>query len=303
MMIRWYTVRICAPPRGTTPPQQSHSHIFTTFAHPDRQDLYQYLINNHPFVGIFLYHPLHPVRIGTRILTFLASIIFGLTITNIIYMVFVLEHQQFDKTVFNMTTTLTSHGISTTTGNAALDRQFSQLQVTNGMIALWTVGAALNALYDNLIWSVAACACCLEGGRYEHLLRYRKFMPLIVMFLVVGTAAAATLVVLLVAAARSSDTNQQTAKLLGIHYDPRVQSYRFILAYGVEVLLSLAVWYPVVGALLFSGVLGCGRMPIFGGRPYEMRVLEKEKMADEPFEQGQEITLSGSGKVNLDDAV
>lgn len=231
-------------------------------------------------------------------MAFMGSIIFGLTVTNIIYMAFVLEHRQFEAAVFNMT--LTDQEI---TGYAAIDKQFTQVQVTNGMIALWTVGAALNAFYDNLIWSVAACSCCLEGGRYEHLLRYRKFMPLIVMFLVVGTAAAASLIVLIVAAARSSDANALKSKLLGIEYDSSAQSYRFLLSYGVEVLLSLAVWYPVVGALLFSGVLGCGRMPLFGGRPYEMRVLEKEKTADEPIEQGQEITLTRSGKVNLDDAV
>jgi hypothetical protein len=233
-----------------------------------------------------------------RMLAFFGSVVFGLTITNIIYMAFILEDQPFNKSFVNVT--LTNHAI---TGNAALDNQVSHFEVTNGLIALWTVGSALNALYDNLIWSVAACACCLEGGRYEHLLRYRKFLPLIVMFLVVGTAATATLVVLIVATVRSTDKNEQTAKLLGISYDTRAHSYRFPLSYGLEVLFSLAIWYPLMGTLLFSGVLGCGRMPIFGGRPYEMRALERKEMADEPIEQGQELTLTGSGKVNLDDAV
>ena len=92
-----------------------------------------------------------------RMLAFFGSVVFGLTITNIIYMAFILEDQPFNKSFVNVT--LTNHAI---TGNAALDNQVSHFEVTNGLIALWTVGSALNALYDNLIWSVAACACCLE---------------------------------------------------------------------------------------------------------------------------------------------
>lgn len=233
-----------------------------------------------------------------RCVAFLGSIIFGLAITNIIYMAFIFEGQQFNKAVVNVT--ITDQEI---TGNAALDQQLSQIDVTSGMIALWTVGAALNGLYDNLIWAVAACTCCLEGGRYEHLQKYRKFIPLIVMFVVVGTAALATLAVVIAASSRSTTSNEQSAMLLGISYNPKIESYRFLLAYGVEVAMSLAVWYPLTGALLFTGVLGCGKVPVFGGRPYEMRMLERNKMADEPMEQGQEVTLTSSGNVSLDSAV
>ena len=233
-----------------------------------------------------------------RFVAFLGSIIFGLAITNIIYMAFIFEGQQFNKALVNVT--ITDQEI---TGNAALDQQLSQIDVTSGMIALWTVGAALNGLYDNLIWAVAACTCCLEGGRYEHLQKYRKFIPFIVMFVVVGTAALATLAVVIVASTRSTTSNEQTATLLGVSYNPQIESYRFLLAYGIEVAMSLAVWYPLTGALLFSGVLGCGKVPIIGGRPYEMQMLERNKMADEPIEQGQEVTLTSSGNITLESAV
>ena len=233
-----------------------------------------------------------------RFVAFFGSTIFGLMMTNIIYMAFVLEDQQFDKSLVHLT--LTDQEV---TGNVDIDNTITQFNVTNGMIALWTVGAALNALYDNLIWSAAACTCCLEGGRFEHLQRYRNLMPLVIMFVVVGTAAAASLVVLIVSTIRSNEQDEQTAKLFGIPYDSSAHSYKFLLSYSVELLLSLLVWYPLLGALLFSGVLGCGRLPVLGGRPFEVRALEERKTADEPIEQGQEVVLSGSGKVNLDEAV
>ena len=58
----------------------------------------------------------------------------------------------------------------------------------------------------------------------------------------------------------------------------------------MEVALSLAVWYPLMGALLFSGVLRCGKLPVLGGRPYEMRVLAKAQEI-ENTEEGQEVGL------------
>ena len=109
-------------------------------------------------------------------------------------MAFVLGDQEFDDSLLKFT--IVDKNI---TGNADLDQQITQVNVTSGMIALWTVGSALNALYDNLIWTFAACVWCLPGGRWEHLEKYRKYTPYLIMFLVVGTAAVASLVVLIVA--------------------------------------------------------------------------------------------------------
>jgi hypothetical protein len=208
-----------------------------------------------------------------------------LAITNIIYMAFVLGDQEFDDSLLKFT--IVDKNI---TGNADLDQQITQVNVTSGMIALWTVGSALNALYDNLIWTFAACVWCLPGGRWEHLEKYRKYTPYLIMFLVVGTAAVASLVVLIVATSQSTQEDENLAIKFGLEYNSKAESYRFLLSYSMEVALSLAVWYPLMGALLFSGVLAWGKLPVLGGRPYEMRVLAKAQEI-ENTEEGQEVGL------------
>ena len=48
------------------------------------------------------------------------------------------------------------------------------------------------------------------------------------------------------------------------------------------------VFYFITSTILFSGVLGCGRIPILGGRPYELRKEAAEKnnvdQTDDSFE-------------------
>jgi hypothetical protein len=198
--------------------------------------------------------------------------VFGLAITNIVYLAFVMEDKDFEESYF--AATISDQGV---TGNDSFDSLMTEVNVTSGMIALWTVGAALNALYDNMIWSVAACTCCNPGGRLEKFAKYRKYMPYVVMFMVVGTVALATMAVLIVAAGDSVEKDKQISTELKIGSKSNAESYRFLLAYFVEVLVSLFVWYPIVTILLFSGVLSCGgKLPFLGGRPQEMLELEQK---------------------------
>jgi hypothetical protein len=241
--------------------------------------LYEYLKNNHPLFGICFHHPLHPVSRSLSFAAFLGSMVFGLAITNIVYLAFVLEEKDFDESYY--AATISGEGV---TGNENFDSLVTEVNVTSGMIALWTVGAALHALYDNMIWSVAACACCRPGGRLEKLAKYRKYMPYVVMFVVVGTVALATMAVLIVAAGDSVAKDQKISTELKIGSNANAESYRSLLAYSVEVLVSLFVWYPIITILLFSGVLSCGgRVPFLGSRPQEMRELkQKDETKDEP---------------------
>jgi hypothetical protein len=256
------------------------------------------MTNNHPLLGIFFNHPLHPVCRSMRAIAFFGSLTFGLTITNIIYMAFVLQHRPFDQKLVQLS--VIDQEI---TGDQIIDKALSEVTVTSGMVALWTVGSALNALYDNLIWSLAGCSCCLEGSRYEHLQKYRKYIPLFTVFLVMGTAAFASLIVLIVAASNANSSDLHTAKLFGLKYNTNRESYRFLLSYSLEVLLSLALWYPFVGALLFSGILGCFNLSILGGRPYEIKELEKIKSLEDPDEEGHEVTMIDNRNVHLEDVI
>jgi hypothetical protein len=234
--------------------------------------LFQYLKNNHPLFGICFRHPLHPVSRSLTFAAFFGSMVFGLAITNIVYLAFVMEDKNFDESYF--AATISNEGV---TGNDSFDSLVTEVNVTSGMIALWTVGAALNAIYDSMIWSVAACACCRPGGRLEKFAKYRKYLPCVVMFVVVGTVALATMAILIVAAGDSVEQDQKISTELKIGSNSNAESYRFLLAYFVEVLVSLFVWYPIVTIILFSGVLSCGgRVPYLGGRPQEMRELEQK---------------------------
>ena len=45
-----------------------------------------------------------------------------------------------------------------------------------------------------------------------------------------------------------------------------------------KVILALFVYYPIGGTILFSGCLGCGRIPLLGGRPQEV-LMEERRLA------------------------
>ena len=68
------------------------------------------------------------------------------------------------------------------------------------------------------------------------------------------------------------------------------KDYEFVVSYVVELLLSYIVYYPLVGMLLFSGVLNCcGRFPLLGGRPYEIKQLQEKSDSERDVEEGVEV--------------
>jgi apolipoprotein N-acyltransferase len=62
-----------------------------------------------------------------------------------------------------------------------------------------------------------------------------------------------------------------------IGYVQGIEYYRFLISWLIEVAASLFVWYPILGTILFSGVLGCYRLPFLGGRPRDILVEEWER--------------------------
>ena len=51
--------------------------------------------------------------------------------------------------------------------------------------------------------------------------------------------------------------------------------YKYLISYATELVLALFVYYPLIGTVLFTGILGCGNVPILGGRPYEVKMEAK----------------------------
>lgn len=117
-------------------------------------DWWQYMTNNHPVFGICWHHKYHPVRGLVRIFSLIGSMLFGLALTNIIYLAFVFSQTDYDKSYVEIHPNVT--------GTVAVDNSVAALSVTNGNIALWTIGAFLHAMFDNLIWAMAACSWCVS---------------------------------------------------------------------------------------------------------------------------------------------
>jgi len=265
------------------------------------QDWIQYMTNNHPVFGICCHHPLHPLSWKLRMLTLVGSILMGLAITCFIYVAFVFSDQDYGKQYVELSTNKTKTGLQ-----ADLDDNVSTLNVTNGNIALWTVGAFLHGLYDNMVWALAAgtccsCKCCEEkcgkkpqdraSRNTEGPSQTRTLIVMLSVIVVVAitffavslqmalTADDETEIVVLsptnvtsnaTAAGSSSGAIVQREQLFRVKTD-NAKDYEFIIAYLVELMLNYFGWYPLVGTILFSGILSCGKEPLFGGRIYEMK--------------------------------
>jgi len=252
-------------------------------------DWLQYFQNNHPLISICCHHRLHPIGFGMRLVFLFGSIVFGLLITNISWLWFF--YSGTDQNEPAVTITL-ANGL----GLNNSDGQQSTIEITQGMIFLWTIGGALHALFDNTIWYVTACACCLHSKQHR---RFKSCGSYIVGFTVLFVTAMATLAVLLRTTIEAEQGEQGTTTTTNIATDSSVvsedfasglgeaqdtvtrirfqeaQSYSFLLSYATELVLALVVYYPLIGTILFTGILGCGKLPILGGRPYEVRLEEK----------------------------
>lgn len=146
-----------------------------------------------------------------------------------------------------------------------------------------------------------------RGMTEEKLARYRSTGVFFVMLSVVVVTALATLAVTLRAALNSGDTANTTpvdasqVDSYGLH-DDQVQlfqvdganDFEFVIAYAVELALNYFFYYPVIGTILFSGILTCGRYPVWGGRPFEVK--EEAELA--ALEEGHEVILGSGGGMN-----
>jgi len=68
------------------------------------------------------------------------------------------------------------------------------------------------------------------------------------------------------------------------------KQFSFLVGYALELVFALFVFYFTTSTVFFSGILGCGRVPIFGGRPYEVR-REKANAGNDQSENDVEIGM------------
>jgi hypothetical protein len=240
--------------------------------------------NNHPVFGICCHHPLHPIGACTRIVALAGSFIFGLAMTNCFYL-FYLWNPRFNQFVM----------------------YFGGYTLTTGMLLLWTVGGSLHTAYNLLMWHIAACACCRTGGCWEsnawcpsfgkHLLRYFVVISLGLAFMIILLRVAITNTDAVPYDDDDVDVDSSTRKYQfapedewNIHVD-NAHEFQFVLGYLVEMILALFVYYPIGCTILFSGVLGCGKVPLLGGRPAEVAAEERRHKKNELRLNPTESTL------------
>ena len=231
------------------------------------EDWLQYQKNTHPLFSICFHHPLHPIGRFQRIIILVGSIAFGLAITNCVYLGFLKSEQAGAAVnlIYEQAGKL-SDAIS----------QLTSIDVDESLLFLWTVGSFLHSTFDLLIWYLAACTCYRPGGIFSQRPWCQKFGLYLSVLLVVGAVFAATSVVVL---RLNADTQNAQATTDDFIERTGLESTRFsfLLAYSVELIFALFVFYFLTSLVFFSGILGCGRVPILGGRPYELRKEAAEK--------------------------
>jgi hypothetical protein len=231
------------------------------------QDWMQFMTNNHPLFGICCHHKLHPIKSCTRIVALLGSFLFGLAMTNMFYLWYI-WNPEFDQEVVSMTTT--SGGIWT---------------LTTGMLLLWTLGGGIHASFNLLIWYIAACSCCRPGGCLENRACCPSFGKHSIRVMVVVIAIIAVFIVLMRVAIGNADTDLDDTNANDFDFfftseawDFKIEKgeeFDFVMAYMVQMISSLFLFYPLLATMLMFGVPGCRSFPLIGGRPYEVNQWER----------------------------
>jgi hypothetical protein len=262
--------------------------------HTWRQDWLQYFRNNHPVLGILMHYKVHPIKMGLRLLFLLGSLLFGVILTNIswLWLMYYCRVNVNDDE---------NEPMSIKEMNPFRGSNKETIQIAPEMLMLWTIGASLHAVFDNTIWYFSACVCCLNS---KQLPKFKCCANYCMGLLIMALAAIATLAVLLrttfancaplddVVAVEAGEETDPASAILGLvdenGVDPEdckkfirlhdAMSYKFLLSYTTEFFLALFIYNPIIGTILFSGCLGCGRIPIIGGRPYEVKAEQGQKV-------------------------
>ena len=244
------------------------------------QDWKQYVLNNHPLLGICFHHRLHPLKTAQRLLMLLGSFAFGIAVTNAIYFWFIMTGRDSNAEAFALS-------FSVESGENAPS---STISVSYGLIALLTVGSGSHALFDRFVWSLGACKICRPGGVFEGQTRcnadWGKYMAvLLIMLVVCGTSFVVVIRALMEKGDEDIDIFHDSNK----DRDFQAQDFKFLIGYLIEFTVSLFVMTPLIEFTLFSGLLGCCSLPILGGRSREIAMEKKAEKEQQKNAQKEKI--------------
>ncbi|CAB9506123.1 expressed unknown protein [Seminavis robusta] len=271
-------------------------------------DWIQYFANNHPLFSACFQHPLHPISKWMRLVQIIGSIMVGLVITNIIFLLFIQNDNPQDELV------------SALKPKQSLDEKrqiiedYTTVDLSPGMLLLWTAGSAIHAVWDNTVWYATSCACITADAVWVR--KTKKFCNVLVVTGVIIIGAVATLSVVIRAHVEGGgelDYSQLnngaasniTQSLVDSKSISNKENYEFLLSYLVELVSAWFFWFPVIETILFSGVLArlcccaCGR-ELCGGRPGELQQEEEdiEAQKEQPKNNKKNQSTSNNKKAS-----
>lgn len=215
------------------------------------QDWFQFMRNNHPLLGICFKHKLHPLGMEERLVMLVGSIAFGVSATNCVFLYYSTSEWDFDEEVITVWSV----------------RSDKEIVITSGMVALWIFGGLVHSCFDLFIWHLSACACFLPGGFCQRFWYLQKVGSYISIALVACLVALCTFLIVI-----RADFEDQDGKI-------DFSDLNFLLGYGVELGLVYAVYWPLIGTTLFSGIFSkC--IPCVG-RPNDLRRQLRERLREE----------------------
>ena len=229
-------------------------------------DYFQFMKNNHPLFGCCFHHKLHPLRFSHRLYILMGSIAFGLTVSNVIYILYVANDAEMNKLF-----------VEIAIGDHALNfSDIEALEITYGMVYLLTIGCFFHSAYDISMWYLSACSCFLNGascgsrGKYQYVGNY-------IVIGITGILSAVAIYVVLIRAIYEERIRMAGEGFVLNEFDwnevRKVQSFSFLIGYFIELLLVYFAWYPTLIFLLFNGIF-----PVIG-RDREIKKQYRERVA------------------------
>jgi len=241
------------------------------------QDWRDYIRNNHLVFGLFCHDKLHPVKNKHRILLLFGSLAFGLIVTNIVYL-WGDELRETDDTLQNWgrqiynETEIELFDTDITIAGQSLQLDASQMGI------LWTVGSATHSMFDFSLWHMISCGHC-NHHRCDTVSGWSVAISIVMVVFSITMA-------MIYFRAFRSNNDEDDEDILDIQQldvetlfpTEEEPDFSFLYGYLIEVFFALFVYSILVQTILFSGILGCGRLIGLGGRPRELRQEKKKKV-------------------------
>lgn len=242
------------------------------------QDWRDYIRNNHLIFGLCCHDRLHPVKNKHRIILLLGSLAFGLIVTNLVYL-WGDAFSQTDEAVQSWGKKITHYNeTELLEGDIQIAGQWSLSLDPAQLSILWTVGSGVHALFDYGLWHlIANFHACHCGQRSCD--KVTGFSIAVSITMIVLSVTCVMVYFRAFEVVRENDDVGEDDSLtgqnsIGIIIPDKQPDLSFLNSYLIEVFFALFVYSIIVQTVLFSGVLGCGRLMFCGGRP---RALRNEK--------------------------